>query len=456
MTSDMCSLRNRTASLLKASPKGEGFHPPREWKVNEDKEGVPLVLEALSVHVGASEENRANALLKLGNFHYQARDFGRAERTWLKLSRQFPGTPTWGKAVFNLGISHKDQSDFEGAIGYFTSLLDSDVNDLEPGGNIMEPYRNYRPRAQWQIAHSLFAQGKYRDALNAYRVGETRYPMESWCGNELGEYAYQSALYQALSHDWLGETREAVRLYFLAAAGMPGPAASRRIVDLYSSAGRRQELLGILDSWDRGHVVAATGNDRSGILRLTRPSARSGVVMRRMIELRDEAERGNWEALAQLLRIRGTTAGPENGYARRENWEAVEAARLLGAHPDSTENLLLARLGEADAHDRKWIFYALGLCGTKRAVARLQALALEETNGWWTNSVVYGLSLAGPQGRQAIDKLEFQAEGSLKWSIQHYREGRLGDGKKDPLFPPAEGRQWDVWRTRSVGQTNCP
>ena len=33
MTSDMCSLRNRTASLLKASPKGEGFHPPREWKV---------------------------------------------------------------------------------------------------------------------------------------------------------------------------------------------------------------------------------------------------------------------------------------------------------------------------------------------------------------------------------------------------------------------------------------
>ena len=33
MTSDMCSLRNRTASLLKASPKGEGFHPPSEWKV---------------------------------------------------------------------------------------------------------------------------------------------------------------------------------------------------------------------------------------------------------------------------------------------------------------------------------------------------------------------------------------------------------------------------------------
>ena len=33
MTSDRCSPRNRTASLLKASPKGEGFHPPREWKV---------------------------------------------------------------------------------------------------------------------------------------------------------------------------------------------------------------------------------------------------------------------------------------------------------------------------------------------------------------------------------------------------------------------------------------
>ena len=36
MTSDRCSPRNRTASLLKASPKGEGFHPPREWKVRFD------------------------------------------------------------------------------------------------------------------------------------------------------------------------------------------------------------------------------------------------------------------------------------------------------------------------------------------------------------------------------------------------------------------------------------
>ena len=34
MTSDTRSPQNRTASLLKASPKGEGFHPPREWKVN--------------------------------------------------------------------------------------------------------------------------------------------------------------------------------------------------------------------------------------------------------------------------------------------------------------------------------------------------------------------------------------------------------------------------------------
>jgi hypothetical protein len=96
---------------------------------------------------------------------------------------------------------------------------------------------------------------------------------------------------------------------------------------------------------------------------------------------------------------------------------------------------LIARLKEADRQDVKWLYYALGRCGTEQAVAALKSHALRETNCWYTDAVVYALSLAGKRGEAVLAELEKKAEENLKGSITHYRQGKIGDHDKDVQFP---------------------
>jgi len=135
------------------------------------------------------------------------------------------------------------------------------------------------------------------------------------------------------------------------------------------------------------------------------------------------------------LKIKGTIAGPDEGYARRGNWEAVEAARLLAKHSETAVPLLIDRISNADLQDMKWIYYALGRCGTPEAVEALKARALKETNCWWTNAVVYALSFAGERGKAALAYLKKAADWNLKGSIRRYREGKIGERDQDILFP---------------------
>ena len=147
-----------------------------------------------------------------------------------------------------------------------------------------------------------------------------------------------------------------------------------------------------------------------------------------------EAKR-DWDNLISLLKIRGTGAGPDEAYARRGNWQAIEAARLLASHADETVPLLIARLAKPDRQNVKWLYYALGRCGTKEAVAALEAHALRERNCWRTNAVVYALSLAGEKGEVALTQLEKQVGGNLQGSIIRYRQGKIGDQDEDIRFP---------------------
>jgi len=135
------------------------------------------------------------------------------------------------------------------------------------------------------------------------------------------------------------------------------------------------------------------------------------------------------------LKIKDTLAGPQDGYARRRTWEATEAARLLSRHADKTVPPIVAQLPEADRADVKWHYYALGLCGTDEAITALKTHALTETNGNWTDAVVYAISITGDKAAAALEELDTKARGQLKGSIARYRQGRLGDQEKDIDFP---------------------
>ena len=408
-----------------------------------DKVGEQLILKAIAASSNSTPEVASNALLDAANLHYKSRNYLQAEELWIDTMKKFPDTAAWGKAVFNLGMLHKDQGDFSRAFEYFTSILSANVDDREPGSHLMESYQNYRPRAQWEIANILFTQGDYEGALNAYRTTEQKYPFQSWCGNGLAEYNYRFGFYQGVCFEYLGHTQLAIRKYYRAITTSHllyfDPLAYTRIVDIYQAADKIEVLNKILEEIDKEAVVRFSSQrgtefdtkDLSMLPQYYSPA----TTLRAIIKIRQLAAKSDWYTLISYIKPKNSVAGPEEGYARRDNWEAIEAIRQLAKHPEHSTPYLIIELKKGIREKAKWIYYALGSCGTEEAVQILKAAAFEETNIWWTNSIVYSLAQAGPRGEQVIKNLEQVAKNNLKTSIERHRSGKLRRGLIAPHFP---------------------
>lgn len=88
----------------------------------------------------------------------------------------------WGRSTFNCGYLLRGLGDTRSAIAYQRRLLGSGVNDLDPGGHIMETYINYRHNAASEIALARRVQWNFPSEYVWIHRAEFRYPYRSWCG----------------------------------------------------------------------------------------------------------------------------------------------------------------------------------------------------------------------------------------------------------------------------------
>jgi len=377
-------------------------------------------------------EVSASVLVARAQRAYEDGKLAEALQLYREVSRKYPDSGSYGVAQYNVGIILKRQQKYEEAIRAFSELLRSNVDELEPGAHIMETYRNYRSRAQWQIAMCRLAQKEYSAALAALKERRENYPLESWCGTCQAHDQYKQALYEGLCYEHLGRYKDAVACYFRAIKAHPaGPAPQVRLVELYTAAGQLKDLLALAERQLREIPEVNRGKEP---VAQQAPQQHSPVpeVMRRVIEFRQWEAAGEWAKLVAQLRARRTVAGPQEQYAQRENWEAVEAARILARHPDQAVPLLIEALPKTQGADQKWLYYALGLCGTQKAVEVLKAAALKKEN---YASAVYALGLAGEAGANALQALEARATKNLKIAIQRWKQGQLGQTEEPMPFP---------------------
>ena len=143
-----------------------------------------------------------------------AGDLGNAEKNWIEVRSSARTSPAWPKAVYNLGLLEMKQANYPKAIAYFNEVLHSDPNDKEPGGSIMQVYRNYSNRSAIQISMCYEKLADYREALHYARLAKNRYPYVSWCGTCL-----QSANF-ALNKRIAYLSMCVYRMPFLAVAGI--------------------------------------------------------------------------------------------------------------------------------------------------------------------------------------------------------------------------------------------
>jgi len=379
---------------------------------------------------------------------YAAKDLDTALQQYRHVCEKLRESASFGMAQFNVGMILEEQEKFEEAIGEFQKLLTSRVNDHDPTGNIMSEFRNYRARAQWEVGHCYRAMGRFDDALQAYVDTEKKYPFQSTCGNAHAEFAYRYALYQGLCHEHLGRQGTAAAHYLREIANGSGlyrnPTIHLRLLDLYGAVGKSGCLVKMLDAMDDRLQKRISKELKRSLDEETRERIRPSATIREAMRIRSLGAEHRWSDLIAMCRSKGTTAGPEEDYARMGNWQGVEAVKLMALYPNETVPLLIetARSTErpqieegGDRPDRRWLYFALGECGTEAALDYLEERAGVEAGSWPLNSIIFSMNLANDRGRERIEKLAATAQGNLESAIRGWREGRFG-GKIDFQFPP--------------------
>jgi hypothetical protein len=146
--------------------------------------GISIKLDIFSSEgeITAEDEKRAGELLNEGCFLFESKFYKEAIEVWEEVYYDYKGTTSWGKATYNIGLGYLCMEEYEEAIPYFEEILESDVDDLEPGQCVMEAYRNYRYKSCLQISYCYERLEDLDTALKYSILARDKYPYQSWCG----------------------------------------------------------------------------------------------------------------------------------------------------------------------------------------------------------------------------------------------------------------------------------
>lgn len=160
----------------------------------------------------ASVEEAALALAKQAESAYGQRLFPEAERCWRLICIEHSTTRQYGAAQYNLGVVLRHQKKYDEAIAEFMKLLPSEVNDREPGCDVMEFFRNYRNSAAKQISLCYELKGDLQQALDGLIQARDTYRYQSRCCTCMASEASQIAI-RAAQLTWkIGRNDEAAML----------------------------------------------------------------------------------------------------------------------------------------------------------------------------------------------------------------------------------------------------
>jgi len=141
--------------------------------------------------------------LQEANRLFEARDYEAAVRLYGKILDGSTDAALKAKAEYNKGLALVELGQTRRAIRTFKRMLGTTAHDTEPGGHLMEAYRNYRHRACRQIASCYESRGDLRRALDYAILAKYRYPYQSWCGTcavsameQLNDYIFELATAQ--------------------------------------------------------------------------------------------------------------------------------------------------------------------------------------------------------------------------------------------------------------------
>lgn len=122
-------------------------------------------------------------LFMAGIESYQAKNYHQAIEKWKAvLDIKNDSSFYFGRSFNNIPIAYASMDSIVQAEIWFNKIFHSNLNDLDEGTNIMEPYANYRHNAA-MVCSKMFAQSRnYQKALQYIWLADTLYQYRTISG----------------------------------------------------------------------------------------------------------------------------------------------------------------------------------------------------------------------------------------------------------------------------------
>jgi tetratricopeptide (TPR) repeat protein len=124
---------------------------------------------------------------------------------------EFPDSPLRGRAHFNLATIQEEVGDTVRAIQSYQNILNSNYNELDEAGGLMEQYTLYKHQSASRLAELFLQQKDYQEAIYYTQLADKKYPYQHFCGNELTASEIYIAYSYARAYQGLNKLDRAIK-----------------------------------------------------------------------------------------------------------------------------------------------------------------------------------------------------------------------------------------------------
>lgn len=122
-----------------------------------------------------------------------------------------PRSPLVSRAKYNIGYIFRELDRDEESIPVFEELLQSDYDEKERFGGLMEQYALYKHRSASHLAEIYLDKGDYEKAAKYIRLFDKKYKYKHFGGNERMANEIYTAISYARLYDGQGNSEKAIK-----------------------------------------------------------------------------------------------------------------------------------------------------------------------------------------------------------------------------------------------------
>ncbi len=364
---------------------------------------------------------------------YYAKRYDDALRRYRDVCKRFPASSQFGTAQFNVAVILKEQKEYDQAITEYHKLIDSQVNDRDPGGNIMVVFRNYRHRAALGISNCYLEQRQYEKALEYAYLARDKHKYQSSCGTcfEGAGASLQYHIETCLLH--LGRHTEAVQmgLQDLKQTGL-GAGRASRLISLYEGAVQVEDLVRMVGAADA--ATLAMYKEKGYYQDMPPQKVRESLpsaVLRELLHIRNFGQRRDYDALITICE--SPASATDDFSPSWDRWPQVAAGDALARGGDEAATAITSHVEvtEEGLGVPVWLVYALGKNPSAKTLPWLEAHAWKRTNWYAASCAVHAISYKGESGRRIIEQMARKGEGNLKLAAERLLTS-LADAAAEP------------------------